>query len=134
MRNRPTLTLDDVRTAMAACEAEAKANGWNVTIAIVDNAGLLWQLTRLDGAGPTTSEVALAKARTSALTGRPSQFWEDRVKDRIGFLNFPHVLPIAGGVPLMVGSDCVGAIGVSGVMSNQDEQIALAGAKTLPLG
>ena len=132
MRTRSALTLDDVRSAMAACEAEAKANDWKVCIAIVDNAGLLWQLTRMDGAGALTSEVATAKARTSALTGRASQFWEERVKERVGFLNFPHLLPITGGVPLIVAGECVGAIGVSGVQSHQDEQVALAGAKTLP--
>lgn len=131
MRNRPALTIDDAKNMMIACEAEAKKNGWAVTIAIVDEAGYLLNLVRLDGTGPMTAEVALGKARTAALTRRPSQFWEERVKERPSFLKFPEILPITGGVPVMVGNDCVGAIGVSGVQSHQDEQIALAGAKVI---
>lgn len=131
MRNRPALTIDDAKNMMTVCEAEAKKNGWAVTIAIVDEAGYLLNLVRLDGTGPMTAEVALGKARTAALTRRPSQFWEERVKERPSFLKFPEILPITGGVPIMVGTDCVGAIGVSGVQSHQDEQIALAGAKVV---
>lgn len=131
MRQRPALTLDDAKNMMAACEAEAIKNGWAVTIAIVDEAGYLLNLVRLDGTGPMTAEVALGKARTAALTRRPSQFWEERVKERPSFLKFPEILPITGGVPVIVGNDCVGAIGVSGVQSHQDEQIALAGAKVI---
>lgn len=131
MRNRPALTFDDAKKMLAACEGEAVRNGWAVTIAIVDDAGYPLGLLRMDGAGPMTCEVALGKARTAALTRRPSQFWEERVKDRPGFLKFPEVLPITGGVPVMVGADCVGAVGVSGVQSHQDEQIALAGAKAV---
>lgn len=131
MRNRPALTIDDAKNMMTVCEAEAKKNGWAVTIAIVDEAGYLLNLVRLDGTGPMTAEVALGKARTAALTRRPSQFWEERVKERPSFLKFPEILPITGGVPVMVGNDCVGAIGVSGVQSHQDEQIALAGAKVI---
>lgn len=131
MRNRPALTFDDAKTMMTACEAEASKNGWAVTIAIVDDAGYLLNLVRLDGAGPLSSQVALSKARTAALTRRPSQFWEDRVKERPSFLKFPEILPITGGVPVMVGQDCVGAIGVSGVQSHQDAQIALAGANAV---
>lgn len=132
MRNRPALTFDDVKKMMAACEAEAAKNGWAVTIAIVDDAGYPLNLLRLEGAGPMSSHVALGKARTAALTRRPSQFWEERVKERPGFLRFPDVLPVTGGVPVMVGTDCVGAVGVSGVQSHQDEQVALAGARVVP--
>jgi glc operon protein GlcG len=131
MRNRPALTSEDVKTMMSACEAEARRNGWAVTIAIVDDSGYPLSLLRLDGAGPISSHVALGKARTAALTRRPTQFWEDRVKERPAFLKFPDVLPVTGGVPVMVGNDCVGAVGVSGVQSHQDEQIALAGAQVV---
>jgi glc operon protein GlcG len=131
MRNRPALTSDEVKKMMAACEAEAARNGWAVTIAIVDDAGYPLNLLRLEGAGPMSSHVALGKARTAALTRRPSQFWEERVKERPGFLRFPEILPVTGGVPVMVGIDCVGAVGVSGVQSHQDEQIALAGAQAV---
>jgi glc operon protein GlcG len=128
MRNRPALAYEDVKKMIAACEAEAVKNGWAVTIAIVDDAGYPLNLLRLEGAGPMSSQVALGKARTAALTRRPSRFWEERVKERPAFLRFPDILPVIGGVPVMVGKDCVGAVGVSGVQSHEDEQIALAGA------
>jgi glc operon protein GlcG len=85
----------------------------------------------MDGATPTTAEVATQKAKTSAITRRPSKFWEDRVKDRLGFINFPGVLQIQGGLPIMYEGECVGAIGVSGVQSQEDEQIAKAGVDAL---
>jgi uncharacterized protein GlcG (DUF336 family) len=128
MRNRPTLTTSDVQQIAAACRKEAEANKWNVTIAVVDDGGFLLYLERLDGAGPMTAEVATAKARTSAVTRRPTKVWEDLVKDRPAMMKFPDNLPLQGGVPIMVQNECVGAIGVSGVQSQQDEQIAKAGA------
>jgi glc operon protein GlcG len=115
----------------AACKAEAEKNKWSVTIAIVDDAGVPLYLERMDGAATTTVEVATAKARTSAITRRPSKFWEDRIKDRPGFMNFPGVLQIQGGLPILHQGECVGAIGVSGVQSHEDEQIAKAGIDTL---
>ncbi len=131
MRNRPALTAADVQKMMAACKAEAMKNKWNVSIAIVDDAGYLLHLERLDGAGPMTAEVAAGKASTAAVTRRPTKFWEDRVKERPVFLKFPDNLPIQGGVPLMHQNECVGAIGVSGVQSHEDEQIANAGIAAL---
>ncbi|MFN0302866.1 MAG: GlcG/HbpS family heme-binding protein [Burkholderiales bacterium] len=131
MRMRPTLTQDDIKKAMAACEAEAVRNKWNVSIAIVDDGGFLLNLMRMDGTGPMTAEVSMQKARTSALSRRPSRFWEERIKDRMVFLKFPENLPITGGVPITVNGECVGAIGVSGVQSDEDEQIAIAGAKAI---
>jgi glc operon protein GlcG len=85
----------------------------------------------MDGATATTAEVAIGKARTSAITRRPSKFWEERVKERPGFLNFPGVLQVQGGLPILYQGECVGAIGVSGVQSHEDEQIAQAGLMTL---
>jgi glc operon protein GlcG len=131
MRHRPCLTSSDVHKMAAACKAEAEKNNWKVTIAIVDEAGVPLYLDRMDGAASTTPEVALAKAKTSALTRRPSKFWEDRLRDRPGFINFPGVLHIQGGLPIMYEGECVGAIGVSGVQSHEDEQIAKAGIDTL---
>jgi uncharacterized protein GlcG (DUF336 family) len=131
MRNRPTLTAADVQKMMAVCKAEAVKNKWNVSIAIVDDAGYLLLLERMDGAGPMTTEVATGKARTAALTRRPTKFWEDLIKERPVFLKFPDNLPILGGVPIMYENECVGAIGVSGVQSHQDEQIANAGIAVL---
>jgi uncharacterized protein GlcG (DUF336 family) len=131
MRNKPALTAADVHKMMAACRDEAAKNKWNVTIAVVDDAGFLLHLERLDGAGPMTAEVAASKARTAAVTRRPTKAWEDMVKDRPVFLKFPENLPIQGGVPIMHQGDCVGAIGVSGVQSHQDEQVANAGVAAL---
>ena len=131
MRNKPALTGSDVQKIAAACRAEAEKNKWNVTVAVVDDAGFLLYLERLDGAGPMTAEVAVAKARTAAVTRRPTKFWEDRLKDRPAMMKFPDNLPIQGGVPVMYEGDCVGAIGVSGVQSHEDEQIAQAGVTAL---
>jgi len=131
MRSRQVLTAADVQRMMAACKAEAEKNKWNVTIAIVDDGGYLLQLERMEGAGPLTAEVAAAKARTSAVTRRPTKAWEDMVKDRPVFMKFPDNLPIQGGVPIIHQGDCLGAIGVSGVQSHQDEQVATAGIAVL---
>ena len=131
MRNKPALTSSDVQQMAGACRAEAQKNKWNVSIAIVDDAGFLLYLERLDGAGPMTAEVATAKARTAAVTRRATKAWEDLIKDRPVMMKFPDNLPIQGGLPIMHQSECVGAIGVSGVQSHQDEQIAAAGVAAL---
>jgi glc operon protein GlcG len=131
MRTKPCLTAADVKKMMAACLAEAGKNKWNVAVAIVDDGGFMLSLERMDGAVPTTAEVAVGKARTAALTRRPSKFFEDRVKERPAFLAFPAGLLIQGGLPIMHQGDCVGAIGVSGVQSVEDEQIAQAGIAAL---
>jgi len=131
MRNRPCLTAADVKKMMAACLAEAEKNKWVVSVAIVDEAGFLLGFERMDGAAPISTDVACGKARTSALTKRPSKFFEDRVKERPAFVNFPAGILIQGGVPIIHQNDCVGAIGVSGVQSHEDEQIAQAGIKAL---
>ena len=131
MRNRPTLTAADVQKMVAACKSEATKNKWSVSIAVVDDAGSLLYLERLDGFGPVTAEVAIEKAVTAARTRRASKFWEDRIKERPAFMKFPGILPLQGGVPVMYQNECVGAIGVSGVQSHEDEQIANAGAAAL---
>jgi len=131
MRTKPCLTLSDIKTMLEACEAEAVKNKWNVAVAIVDEGGHLLGFQRMDGAGPISAEVALGKARTSALTRRPSKFFEDRVKERPAFTSFPAGVLIQGALPIMHQNECVGAIGVSGVQSHEDEQIAQAGIKAL---
>ena len=131
MRTRPAMTLTDAHQMMAACKAEAQKNNWKVAIAIVDDAGYLLLFERMDGTGPTSAEVAPGKARTAALTRRPSKFWEDRLKERPAFLNFPAGQMIQGGLPIMHQGECVGGIGVSGVQSHEDEQIAQAGINAL---
>jgi uncharacterized protein GlcG (DUF336 family) len=131
MRNKPCLTSSDVEKMMAACKAEAVKNKWNVSIAIVDEGGFLLHLERMDGASLTSPDVAIGKALTAALTRSPSKLMEERVKDRPVFLKYPFGLPIQGGVPVMYQGECVGGIGVSGVQSPEDEQIAAAGAAAL---
>jgi glc operon protein GlcG len=131
MRTKPSLTLADVKKMLAACEAEAAKNNWAVAISIVDDGGFLLGFVRMDGAAIISAEVSLGKARTSAMTRRPSKFFEDRVKERPAFITFPAGLLIQGAVPVMHQNECVGAIGVSGVQSHEDEQIALAGVKSL---
>jgi uncharacterized protein GlcG (DUF336 family) len=131
MRTKPSLTLADVKKMLAACEAKAGENKWAVAISIVDDGGYLLGFTRMDGCAAISAEVSLGKARTSALTKRPSKFFEDRVKERPAFAGFPAGLLIQGAVPLMHQNECVGAIGVSGVQSHEDEQVAQAGAAAL---
>jgi uncharacterized protein GlcG (DUF336 family) len=131
MRTKPCLTSADVQKMMAAAKAEATKNKWAVTIAIVDDAGYLLHLERMDGCGPMAAEVSAAKASTAGLTRRDTKFWEDRIKDRPSFLRFPDNLPIQGGVPIMHQGECVGAVGVSGVQSHEDEQVAKAGIAAL---
>jgi glc operon protein GlcG len=131
MRNKPCLTLTDVKTMLAACEAEAAKNKWAVAISIVDEGGFLLGFERMDGAPTISAEVSMGKARTSAMTRRPSKVFEDRVKERPAFVSFPAGVLIQGGVPIMHQNECVGAIGVSGVQSHEDEQIAMAGVTAL---
>lgn len=131
MRTKPCLTSADVKKMLATCEAEAAKNKWAVSIAIVDDGGYLLGLARMDGASAITAEVSLGKARTSAMTKRPSKFFEDRIKERPAFAGFPAGILIQGGVPIVHDNECVGAIGVSGVQSHEDELIAQAGASAL---
>jgi uncharacterized protein GlcG (DUF336 family) len=116
---------------MAACLAEAETNKWNVAVAILDDGGHLLAFQRMDGTGAISAEVAIGKARTSALTKRPSKFFEDRVKERPAFASFPAGMLIQGGLPIMHQGECVGAIDVSGVASHEDEQVAQAGVSAL---
>ncbi len=130
MRTKQSLTSADVKKLLAACEAEAAKNKWAVAISVVDDGGFLLGFMRMDGAPMISAEVSMGKARTSAMTRRPSKFFEDMVKARPAFVDFPGIL-IQGAVPLIHQNECVGAIGVSGVQSHEDEQIAQAGASAL---
>ena len=132
MRQKPALTNSDAHKMMAACIAEAQKNKWNVAVAIVDDGGAVLLLERLDGCGAISADVAVKKAQTSALTKRPSKFFEDRVKERPGFVTFPTPgVMFQGGLPLVHQGECVGAMGVSGVQSHEDEQVAQAGVTAL---
>jgi len=133
MNTKPYLTLTDVKKIGAAAEAEAVQNGWAVSIAIVDDGGhLLWQ-QRLDGAPPVSSYIAPAKANTAALGRRESKIYEDVINNgRMSFLSAPKLEGmLEGGVPVVVDGHLIGAVGVSGVKSEQDVQIAKAGIAAL---
>ena len=129
------MMLDDVKKIAAAAEAEALANKWAVTIAIVDDGGNLLWLQRLDGAAALSSFIGPAKARTAALGQRETKVYEDIINNgRYSFLSAPTVEGmLEGGVPIMVNGQCVGAVGVSGVKSTEDAQIAKAGIAALGL-
>ncbi len=133
MKTKPMLTLEDARTMAQAAEAEALKNGWAVTIAIVDDGGHLLWLQRLDGAAPISSHIAPGKARTAALGRRESKTYEDMINGgRVSFLSAPVLEGmLEGGVPILVDGQCAGAVGVSGVKSNEDAQIARAGIAAL---
>ena len=135
MNIRPFLSLDDVKRMAAAAEAEALANGWLVTIAIADDGGHLLWLQRLDGAAPISAHIAPAKARTAALSRRESRVYEEMINQgRVSFLSVPELKGLLeGGVPIVVDGHCLGAIGVSGVKSSEDAQIAKAGIVALAI-
>lgn len=133
MQMKPVLGLNDVKKIAAAAEAEAVANNWSVTIAIVDDGGHLLWLQRLDGAPAISSHIAPAKAKTSALGRRESKIYEDLINGgRISFLTAPVIEGVLeGGVPIVVDGHHIGAVGVSGVKSTEDVQIAKAGIAAL---
>ena len=133
MNTKPFLSLADVKRIASACEAEALKNQWAVTIAIVDDGGHLLWLQRLDGAAPVSAHIAPAKARTAALGRRESKTYEDMINQgRTSFLSAPAIEGLLeGGVPVMIDGHCAGAVGVSGVKSSEDAQIAKAGIATV---
>jgi uncharacterized protein GlcG (DUF336 family) len=133
MQTKPYLTLADVKTIAAAAEAEALQNNWAVTIAIVDDGGHLLWLQRLDGAPPISAHIAPAKANTAALGRRESKIYEEIINNgRVSFLSAPTFEGmLEGGVPVLADGQVIGAVGVSGVKSNEDAQIAKAGIAAL---
>ena len=135
MKTKPCLALDDVKRIAAASEAEALANRWAVSIAIVDDGGHLLWLQRLDGAAPISAQIAPGKARTAALGRRESRVYEEMINQgRVSFLSAPGLERLLeGGVPIMAEGQCIGAVGVSGVKSSEDAQIARAGIAALGL-
>jgi len=133
MQTKPVLSLEDVKRIAAAAEAEALAHQWPVTIAIVDDGGHLLWLQRLDGAAPVSAHIAPAKAHTAALGRRESRVYEEVINQgRTSFLSAPAIAGmLEGGVPILLQGQCVGAVGVSGVKSNEDAQVAKAGITAL---
>lgn len=133
MISKPALTSDDVKRIAAAAEAEALKNSWAVTIAVVDDGGHLLGLQRLDGAPPISAHIAPAKARTAAVGRRESRIYEEMINQgRVSFLSAPTLEGmLEGGVPILIDGHCLGAVGVSGVKSAEDAQIARAGIAAL---
>ncbi|MBI4527818.1 MAG: heme-binding protein [Deltaproteobacteria bacterium] len=128
---KKALTLDAAKKVIAAAVAEAKSrNAPGGAIAVVDEEGNLVAVERLDNTFAAGAQISIGKARTAAIFRRPSKEFEDQVKNgRIAALSLPGATPLQGGVPLVSDGKVVGAIGVSGNTPQEDEDIALAGAK-----
>ncbi|HVE52761.1 MAG TPA: heme-binding protein [Ramlibacter sp.] len=135
MKTKHTLELADVKAIAAAAEAEAVAHQWAVSIAVVDDGGHLLWLQRLDGAAAISAQIAPAKARTAAMGRRESRLYEEMINGgRVSFLSAPGLEGLLeGGVPILKDGQCLGAVGVSGVKSTEDAQIARAGIGALGL-
>ncbi len=135
MKNKAFLEAADVKTILAAAEAEAVKNNWAVTITVVDDGGHMLGMLRLDGAPAISSHISPAKAHTAALGRRESKVYEDIINGgRTSFLSAPGIAGmLEGGVPVMKDGQCLGAVGVSGVKSNEDAQIARAGIAAIGL-
>ena len=127
MRQKFSLASEEAHAIVTAAKSEAAKNNWKVTIAVVDEAGYLLHLERMDGATLTSPEIATLKARSAALARVPTKFLEDVAKERPATIMFPGRLAVQGGLPVMYEGECVGAVGVSGVKSHEDEQIGRAG-------
>lgn len=129
------VNLDTAKKIAAAAVVEAKKNSWPVAIAVVDNHGTLIYYEMLDDTQTASANIALEKARTSAMFRRPTKALEDAIAGgRVAVLGLPGATPIEGGLPIVVGGKivgAVGAIGVSGVTSQQDGQVAKAGLDAL---
>ena len=135
MNTKSFLELADVKAIAAAAEAEALKNKWAVTIAIVDDGGHLLWLQRLDGAAPISAHIAPGKANTAAVGRRESKVYEDMINGgRVSFLSAPDLKGLLeGGVPIVKDGNVIGAVGVSGVKSNEDAQVARAGIAAIGL-
>lgn len=135
MKSKAVLELADVKAIAAAAEAEALKNNWAVAIAIVDDGGHLLWMQRLDGTPPISAHIAPAKAHTAALGRRESKLYEEVINQgRTSFLSAPAIQGmLEGGVPILKDGMCIGAVGVSGVKSQEDAQIAKAGIAALGL-
>ncbi len=135
MKTKSFLDISDVRSIAAAAETEALKNNWAVSIAIVDDGGHLLWFQRLDGAAPISSHIAPGKARTAAMGRRESKVYEDMINGgRVSFLSASQLdTMLEGGVPIIKDGLCIGAVGVSGVKSAEDAQIARAGMAAIGL-
>ncbi len=135
MKTKHVLEASEVKAIAAAAEAEALKNNWAVSICIVDDGGHQLWFQRLDGAAPISAHIAPGKARTAALGRRESKTYEDMINGgRVSFLSAPGLdAMLEGGVPIVKDGQCLGAVGVSGVKSTEDAQIAKAGIAAIGL-
>ncbi len=130
--DKNVLTLSAARTIIAAAEAEATKRGLGVVTVVVDDAGTVIQLSRMDAAQIASVNVGIGKARTAAIYRRPSRVFEEQIRDgRVAALALADATPLQGGVPILINSKVVGAVGVSGDSPQVDEEIAIAGAKAI---
>jgi glc operon protein GlcG len=130
----PPIGIENARKVMAAAEAEAVKNNWAVVIVIIDSGGHLVMLHRRDDVQLSSIEIAQGKAKTALMFKRPSKALDDAISGGgagLRFLALKDIVPLEGGVPIMLDGKIVGAIGVSGVLSSQDAQIARAGIDVL---
>jgi glc operon protein GlcG len=132
MLSKPVLTIAETTRILDAARAEAEKNQWNVSIVVVDDGGHPLGMLRLDGSAPSSAYIAQEKARTSAIGRRETKLYEDMINNgRTAFLSAPLQGTLEGGVPVIVDGQVVGAVGVSGVKSDQDAQIAKAGIQAI---
>jgi uncharacterized protein GlcG (DUF336 family) len=132
VKTKHYLTVDDCRKILAAAEAEAAKNAWAVCIAVVDDGGHLLAFQRLDGCAAASVAISQGKARSAALRRRPTKNDEDMVNNgRMSALSMPGITFLEGGVPIIVGGETIGAVGVSGVKSSEDAQVAQTGIDAL---
>ena len=132
LANARVITLEAAKGMAAAAQAEARRNNWNVAIAIVDSYGGLVYFERLDGTQPASLDIAVQKAQTAARFKRPTKALDDAVSaGRVAFMAVEGIMPLEGGIPIVVDGETIGAVGVSGVTSQQDAQVAQAGIDAL---
>lgn len=128
VKNKTVLTLAGAKVIAAGAFNKAKAENWNVIIAITDASGTIKYLERMENVQLASLDVAIAKAKTSVVYRRPTKAFETRVKNGdMAITMLPDVMPFAGGLPIVINGEIIGAIGVSGVKSSQDAEIAQAG-------
>lgn len=129
---QPYLNMEDAKRIVDACEERAKEDNWNVVIAILDGGGHLTYLRKMDGTQIGSVEVAQAKAKSAVYFKRPTKVFEDLVNaGNTRILSLPNAVAVEGGIPIFRDGVCIGAIGISGVTSDQDGIIAEAGLKAL---
>ena len=135
MKHKAILESSDVKAIAIAAENEAISNNWAVSIAIVDDGGHLLYFQRIDGAAPVSAHIAPAKAHSAAVGRRETKVYEDLINNgRYSFLSAPFIQGmLEGGLPIVKDGQVIGAIGVSGVKSSEDAQIAKAGLAALGL-